>query len=81
MDDVKKLPRGKSRVSSKRQVTIPVDALHGAGLHVGDHLVARAVGPGMVLFERESDVLADFSGALTGAYEPNELDDLRNEWA
>ena len=80
MASVKDRPRGTSRVSSKHQVTIPVDALRASGLEVGERLVVRADGPGRVVFERETDPLADFSGALTGVYEPGELDALRDEW-
>ena len=67
-------------MSSKHQVTIPADALRAAGLRAGERLVARSDGPGRVVFERELDVLAEFSGALTGAYEPDELAGLRDEW-
>ena len=80
MRDVKNRRRGTSRVSSKHQVTIPTDALRAAGLEVGERLVAHADGPGRVVFERETDVLAEFSGALSGIYEPNELAVLRDEW-
>lgn len=80
MRKVKERPRGTTRVSSKHQVTIPADALRAAGLRAGERLVARADGPGRVVFERELDVLAEFSGALTGAYEPDELARLRDEW-
>jgi bifunctional DNA-binding transcriptional regulator/antitoxin component of YhaV-PrlF toxin-antitoxin module len=77
---VKERRRGTARVSSKHQVTIPVDALRGAGLEVGDRLVARADGPGRVVLEREADVLDDLAGALSGVYERDELDTLRDEW-
>ena len=80
MRKVKERPRGTTRVSSKHQVTIPADALRAAGLRAGERLVARADGPGRVVFEREQDALAAFSGALTGAYEPDELARLRDEW-
>ncbi len=80
MRQVKNRRRGSSRVSSKHQVTIPIDALRDAGLEVGERLVAHADGPGRVVFEREVDPLAEYSGALTGTYEPNELDRLRDEW-
>ena len=33
-----------------------------------------------VILEREHDVVAEFAGALTGAYRPSELDELRSEW-
>jgi len=80
MQKVKNRRRGTSRVSSKHQVTIPADALRAAGLEVGERLVAHADGPGRVVFEREVDVLAEFAGALTGVYLPNELAELRDEW-
>lgn len=68
-------------MSSKHQVTIPVDALRAAGLHVGERLVAHADGPGRIVFEREDDVLAQSAAALTGTYEPGELNSLRDEWS
>jgi bifunctional DNA-binding transcriptional regulator/antitoxin component of YhaV-PrlF toxin-antitoxin module len=80
MYEVKNRRRGTSRVSSKHQVTIPTDALRAAGLQVGERLVAHADGPGRVVFEREVDVLAEFSGALTGVYHHDELERLRGEW-
>ena len=80
MQEVENRRRGTSRVSSKHQVTIPTAALRAAGLEVGERLVAHADGPGRVVFERETDILAEFSGALTGAYEPDELEGLRDEW-
>jgi len=33
-----------------------------------------------VVLEREVDVVAEFAGALSGIYRPNELDELRDEW-
>jgi bifunctional DNA-binding transcriptional regulator/antitoxin component of YhaV-PrlF toxin-antitoxin module len=80
MHEVKKRRRGTSRLSSKHQVTIPTDALRAAGLEVGERLVFHAEGPGRVVLEREADVLDEFSGALTGIYETNELATLRDEW-
>ena len=68
-----------SRISSKHQITIPASALRAAGLKVGERLVARVAGPGRVVLEREADVLGDFAGALTGAYERDELARLRDE--
>lgn len=80
MEEVKKRRRGTTRISSKHQVTIPVDALRAAGLETGERVVARAEGPGRVVLERATDVLAEFAGTLTGAYTPHELDELRREW-
>ncbi|MGH9247294.1 MAG: hypothetical protein ACRD29_23885 [Acidimicrobiales bacterium] len=61
-------------------MTIPADALRGAGLEIGERVVARAEGPGRVVLEREDDVLAEFAGRLTGVYERDELRTLRSEW-
>lgn len=80
MADVKNRRRGATRISSKNQITIPADALRSAGLEVGDRVVAHADGAGRVILEREHDVVAEFAGALTGAYLPGELDNLRSEW-
>jgi bifunctional DNA-binding transcriptional regulator/antitoxin component of YhaV-PrlF toxin-antitoxin module len=80
MANVKKRRRGASRISSKNQITIPVEALRSAGLRAGERVVAHADGAGRVILEREHDVIAEFAGALTGTYRPGELDDLRSEW-
>jgi bifunctional DNA-binding transcriptional regulator/antitoxin component of YhaV-PrlF toxin-antitoxin module len=80
VEEVKKRRRGTTRISSKHQVTIPADALRAAGLETGERVVARAEGPGRVVLERATDVLAAFAGMLTGAYSPHELDELRREW-
>lgn len=80
MEEVKKRRRGTSRISAKHQITIPTDALRAAGLEVGERVIAHAEGPGRVVLERERHVLDEFAGALSGAYEPGELDELRNEW-
>lgn len=80
MREVKNRRRGATRISSKNQITIPADALRAAGLKVGDRVVAHADGAGRVVLEREHDVIAEFAGAMTGAYTGNELDDLRREW-
>lgn len=80
MAEVKTRRRGTSRVSSKHQVTIPVEALRDAGVGAGDRLVAHADGPGRIVFVREHDVLAELAGALTDVYRPGELAELRDEW-
>jgi bifunctional DNA-binding transcriptional regulator/antitoxin component of YhaV-PrlF toxin-antitoxin module len=80
VSEVKVRRRGAARISSKHQITIPADALRAAGLRVGDRVVAHADGPGRVVLERESDVVNEFAGVLTGAYRAGELNDLRTEW-
>jgi bifunctional DNA-binding transcriptional regulator/antitoxin component of YhaV-PrlF toxin-antitoxin module len=77
---VRERRRGATTISSKHQITIPAAELRAAGLEAGERLVARADGPGRVVLEREHDVLADFTGALTGVYARDELHALRDEW-
>jgi bifunctional DNA-binding transcriptional regulator/antitoxin component of YhaV-PrlF toxin-antitoxin module len=73
--------RGTTAISSKHQVTIPVDAMQEAGFRPGDRLRARAEGAGKVVLERESEPLDEFLGTLTGLYDGFDLDALRSEWA
>jgi bifunctional DNA-binding transcriptional regulator/antitoxin component of YhaV-PrlF toxin-antitoxin module len=72
--------RGYTKLSAQNQVTIPKDALVRAGLHAGDHLRAEARGPGELVLVREDDPVDRFAGALTGAYAPGHIDELRREW-
>ena len=57
-----------TRVSSKHQITIPVDILRQAGLKMGERVRATCDGAGRVVLERQHDVLSEFAGALTGVY-------------
>ncbi len=79
MDKVKNASRG-AKISSKHQITIPQEAMRNAGLEAGERLTARADGPGRVVLEREADVLKLYTGMLTGVYESETLDQLRDEW-
>lgn len=69
---------GRTRISAKNQVTIPVEALRKAGLKPGDELRAEADGPGRVLLVREDDVIARYAGTLS--YPKDYLKKLRGEW-
>ncbi|MDA8276885.1 MAG: AbrB/MazE/SpoVT family DNA-binding domain-containing protein [Actinomycetota bacterium] len=79
MEKVKN-PGRSTKISTKHQVTIPIDAMRLAGLEAGERLIARAEGPGRVVLERQDDILKWFSGSLTGVFDPKGLDQLRNEW-
>ena len=72
--------RDRTRISSKNQVTLPLDALAAAGLSSGDRLRVAADGPGKLVLTREADPLASYAGRLTGVYGPGYLDELRDEW-
>lgn len=79
MEKVKK-PWRTTKISQKHQVTIPLDAMRIAGLEAGERVIARADGPGRVVLEREEDVISSFSGSMTGIFEREMLERLRNEW-
>jgi bifunctional DNA-binding transcriptional regulator/antitoxin component of YhaV-PrlF toxin-antitoxin module len=72
--------RDRTRISSKNQVTLPLDALAAAGLGHGDTLRVAAVGPGKLVLTREADPVTSYAGRLTGVYGPGYLDVLRDEW-
>jgi bifunctional DNA-binding transcriptional regulator/antitoxin component of YhaV-PrlF toxin-antitoxin module len=66
------------RLSSKNQITIPVDVLRETGIKPGDQIVIRAAGRGRVEVERAEDVIARHAGTLR--FPPGYLDALRDEW-
>jgi bifunctional DNA-binding transcriptional regulator/antitoxin component of YhaV-PrlF toxin-antitoxin module len=78
---VKVRRRGRTTISAKNQITLPVDALEAAGLKAGDRLRAETTAPGEITLVREDDPLDRFAGALTGSYPKGFLDDIRREWA
>ncbi len=80
MAEVKKRRKGFTRLSTKHQATIPVQALKDAGLKPGDVLRVVAAGQGRLVLERDVDVVGRHAGSLPGVYAPDELDALRDEW-
>lgn len=82
MEEVKKRQRrrGYTRITSKNQATLPVDALRRAGLKPGDELRVEPAGPGKLLLVQEVDLVERHAGSLTGTYPVGYLDELRGEW-
>src|SRR5438046_8902064 len=68
--------RGFTRLSSKRQVTIPVQALEDAGLGPGDELKVEVDVAGRIVLTPTNDVagrsdaIAEPAGILTGVCKP-----------
>jgi AbrB family looped-hinge helix DNA binding protein len=69
-----------SRVSSKNQITLPVEVMRAAGLEPGDEVTIRPVGDGEVLVAARGSRVRRHAGIATGIYRPGELDGLRDEW-
>lgn len=82
MDEVKQRRRRKgfTRVSSKNQITLPIDVLVTAGVRPGDSLMVEAKATGEIVLRRETDPLDRYVGSMTGMFPPNYLRDLRDEW-
>jgi bifunctional DNA-binding transcriptional regulator/antitoxin component of YhaV-PrlF toxin-antitoxin module len=73
--------RGRSRVSSKHQITIPISAFSEAGLREGDIVQVRAQGRGRVSIARVDDLLDEYAGCLSsGGKLGQAVRGLRSEW-
>lgn len=69
-----------SRVSSKNQVTLPVDVMKRAGVRAGDDVVARVSGEGEIVLAARGSRIRRHAGIVSGLYAPGEIDRLRGEW-
>ena len=68
------------KISTKNQVTIPVNALQEAGLHAGDQVVIETFDNGELRIRRShGDPFTDAFGVLTGTYQPEYLENLDRE--
>ncbi len=73
---------GRTRISAKHQVTIPIGAFVGAGFKAGDAVSAEAIGPGRVVLTRQEALLDEFSGVLrTRGDLRKRVEHLSDEWA
>ncbi len=73
---VKDMPR----VSTKNQVTLPVDVMRAAGLRPGDEVTVRPVGEGEVIVAARGSRVRRHAGIAEGIYREGELERLRAEW-
>ena len=69
-----------SKLSSKNQITVPVDALREAGIERGDELRVRAAGNGRLEVVREGDWVDQLAGSMPGVWPKDAARDLRREW-
>ena len=65
------------RISTKNQVTIPVNVLQEADLHPGDQVVIETLDTGELRVRRSQvDPFTNAFGVLTGTYPPGYLQNL-----
>ena len=69
-----------ARVSSKNQVTLPVEAMRAAGLRPGEEVTIRPIGDGELIIAARGSRIRRHAGIAAGIYEQGELDRLRDEW-
>ena len=71
-----------SRISSKNQLTVPVDILRKAGLSEGDNVRFTYLEDGSISVVKaaNSNDIMQFAGALTGLYDDFDLNEERNSW-
>lgn len=67
------------KISTKRQITLPVDALREAGFREGDEVTVAAEGPDAILVRRAPRTPEDAFGVFDGLYEPRYLDKFRDD--
>jgi bifunctional DNA-binding transcriptional regulator/antitoxin component of YhaV-PrlF toxin-antitoxin module len=65
------------RISSKHQVTLPVESLERAGLKAGDEVAIEAEAPDRIVVRRAERDLERAFGIFDGLYGPDYLERLR----
>jgi bifunctional DNA-binding transcriptional regulator/antitoxin component of YhaV-PrlF toxin-antitoxin module len=68
------------RVSSKNQVTLPVEVMRSAGVAPGDEVTIRRAGDGEIVVAVRGTRVRRHAGIASGIYDDGELDQLRDEW-
>jgi AbrB family looped-hinge helix DNA binding protein len=68
-------------ISSKNQITLPVEALNAAGLRSGDDVLISATADGRIEISTPEAFIERFAGIFdSGVYPPVYLEGLRAEW-
>lgn len=66
------------KISSKHQVTLPVETLERAGFKPGDEVAIEAEGPDRIVVRRAANDPDEALGVFNGLYEPGYLERLRS---
>jgi bifunctional DNA-binding transcriptional regulator/antitoxin component of YhaV-PrlF toxin-antitoxin module len=68
------------KVSSKNQITLPVETMRASGLRAGDEVTVRSIGEGEIIVAARGSRVRRHAGVAKGIYRDGELDRLRDEW-
>lgn len=75
---------GRTTISAKNQITIPVAALRDAGFAPGTRLEVSAVSGGEIVLRSADETAGDrirrLAGGFEDCYPPGYLEDLRKDW-
>ncbi len=71
--------KGMPRISSKHQITLPVETLERAGLRAGDDVTIETDAADRIVVRRTPPDPARGLGIFDGLYEPGHLARLRSE--
>ena len=89
MSERVKRKAGFTRLSPKRQITLPIAVVERAGIRVGEELAVEVDERGRVIVSRSSAettgdrrrrALKRVAGALPGVWPPGALEEIRDEW-
>ena len=69
-----------TRLSSKNQVTLPVEIIRKAGFKVGDTINCRVTEDGKIELAPPENPMMQFAGMFTGLYEGFDLRVDRDSW-
>ena len=81
--------KGFTRLSAKRQITLPVAVVERAGIKLGEELAVEVDERGRVIVSRpQEETIGDrrrravdrIAGALPGVWPDRALEDVRDEW-
>lgn len=67
------------KISSKNQITLPVECLRSVGLEPGDEVTVQAEGADAIVVRRAQRDVEGALGVFDGLFEPGYLDRLRSE--
>ncbi|MGI8730704.1 MAG: AbrB/MazE/SpoVT family DNA-binding domain-containing protein [Solirubrobacteraceae bacterium] len=66
------------RITSKHQITLPVETLDATGLRAGDDVTIEAEGRDRIVVGRKPPQPSRALGVFDGLYEPDYLESLRS---